>query len=99
MKMMLGLGLASIAVLGASAQAQEKPKAAAPANAPRAARIAPASVRTPPTQEELVKRRDEKMAEAWVRNAAWFTDYDEARKTAAEQSKQILAYFTRSYSP
>ncbi len=50
-------------------------------------------------QENLLRLRNEKLAEAWVGGGHWLTDYDLARKQAAAQGKVIFAYFTRSYSP
>ncbi|MDP7062982.1 MAG: hypothetical protein QF489_08660 [Planctomycetota bacterium] len=50
-------------------------------------------------QEQMQKNLDDKMAKEFVSNAAWVTDYDEARKIAKEQGKVIFVYFTRSYSP
>lgn len=40
-----------------------------------------------------------KLESPFVKNAAWVTDYDEARKQAKEGNKLIFAYFTRSYAP
>jgi len=48
------------------------------------------------TNEEKL---EQKLAKPFVKNAAWVTDYDEAKKLAKEQDKLIFAYFTRSYSP
>lgn len=47
----------------------------------------------------LVRKRDAKLAEPWLKKAAWFTDFDAARQAARDQRKLIFAYFTRSYSP
>jgi len=96
MKQLLGFGLASVVALGATAQAQENTSGG---KAKRAARIVPASSRQAPSQEDLIGRRDAKLAEPWVKNAAWITDYDEAQRVANETGKKIFAYFTRSYSP
>lgn len=52
-----------------------------------------------PQQQALVARRDAKLAEDWVKAAAWHVDYDEARAEAARSGKLIFAYFTRSYAP
>lgn len=49
--------------------------------------------------EELAKRRDQKLAEPWLKKAAWITDYDKAREQAKKSGKVIFAYFTRSYAP
>lgn len=52
-----------------------------------------------PDQAELKQRFEAKMAEAWIENANWETDYDKARAAAKESGKLIFAYFTRSYAP
>lgn len=49
-------------------------------------------------QEQMQKNFDDKMAKEFVSNAAWVTDYDEAKKMAKEQGKVIFVYFTRSYA-
>ena len=54
--------------------------------------------RTPPSQEELTKRRADLVAEAWFTDGGWTDDYDVARATAKEAGKLIFAYFSRSYS-
>lgn len=51
-----------------------------------------------PTPEELVARRDEKLASPFLAKAAWRTDYDRAREEAKKSGRIIFAYFTRSYS-
>ena len=53
----------------------------------------------PPTQEDLRRRRDEKLAGAWIKNAAWISDPDQAREVAKAKGQKIFAYFTRSYAP
>ena len=50
-------------------------------------------------QETLIERRDGKLAAAFLEQALWHTDYDDAREDAAETGKFIFAYFTRSYEP
>jgi hypothetical protein len=52
-----------------------------------------------PPQEELQKRLDAKLSQAWIQANPWITDYDAARQKAKETGKPIFAYFTRSYSP
>ena len=47
---------------------------------------------------EMVARRDAKLAEAWVDQAPWVTDYDKARSLSKQTGKPIFAYFTRSYA-
>ena len=54
--------------------------------------------RTPSSQDELKKRRADKVAESWFTEAGWIDDYDAARAKAKEADKLIFAYFTRSYS-
>ncbi len=44
------------------------------------------------------EKRDAKLAEDWLQNADWLTDYDQAREVSAETGKPIFAYFTRSYA-
>ena len=51
------------------------------------------------SQEELVKRRDAKLAEPWLQKAKWTLDYDEALAESAKSGKLVFAYFTRSYAP
>ncbi len=49
--------------------------------------------------QSLEERLEKKMAKPFIKNAAWVTDHDAARKLAGEQGKLLFAYFTRSYSP
>jgi hypothetical protein len=48
--------------------------------------------------QSMEQRRDAKLAEAWLKNAEWITDYDVALAKAKETGKPIFGYFTRSYS-
>jgi hypothetical protein len=50
-------------------------------------------------QDDLIEKKKAKLAEAWVMNADWILDYDEAKAEAAKTKKPIFAYFTRSYAP
>lgn len=50
-------------------------------------------------QEALIRKRDQKLQSAFLKKAAWRTDYDKAREEARKSGKLIFAYFTRSYSP
>jgi hypothetical protein len=50
-------------------------------------------------QADLVAMRDKKLASPFLKNAAWQTDYDQARAAAKTSNKMIFAYFTRSFSP
>ena len=47
---------------------------------------------------DLQGKLDKKLAESWIKDPAWITDYDEALKQAKETGKPIFGYFTRSYS-
>jgi hypothetical protein len=40
-----------------------------------------------------------KLAQPFVGNAAWVTDYEEALRRAKKENKLVFAYFTRSYYP
>ena len=51
------------------------------------------------SQEDLVAKREAKLAADWIKLADWVLDYDEARAKAKDSGKPIFAYFTRSYSP
>lgn len=51
------------------------------------------------SQEELVSRREAKLAEAFIKNADWVTDYDQALGMAKQSGKPIFAYFSRSFAP
>jgi hypothetical protein len=52
-----------------------------------------------PSQEELVAKRDKKLAEEWVKKQPWITDFAKAKAEAAKSGKVIFTYFSRSYSP
>ena len=52
-----------------------------------------------PASEELIERRDKKLAGEWIGLAPWQTDFDAARAEARRSGKLILAYFSRSYAP
>ena len=51
-----------------------------------------------PTQEQLKKQRDEKLALPVFKKAGWIFDYDQARAEAKKTGKPIFAYFSRSYA-
>jgi len=51
------------------------------------------------SQEDLIVRREEKLASGWIKLADWVLDYDEAMAKSKQSGKPIFAYFTRSYSP
>lgn len=48
-----------------------------------------------PNQAKLEK----KLALPFISKGGWHTDFESAKKAAAEQGKPIFAYFTRSYAP
>lgn len=61
--------------------------------------LAPRAVaQQPSSEEELIKKREAKLQEDWIKANPWTTDYDEARAQAKETGKMIFAYFTRSYA-
>jgi hypothetical protein len=51
------------------------------------------------SQETLKQQLAEKLAEPWVANGGWITDYEKALEQANKSGKVIAAYFTRSYAP
>lgn len=57
--------------------------------------VAPAQVKS---QEQLVAMREEKLSKTVFGRAEWTADFAAAKNQAAETSKPILAYFTRSYA-
>lgn len=50
-------------------------------------------------QESLIQKRDAKLAEDWVGNASWTTNFEAALAEAKSSGKLVFAYFTRSYAP
>ena len=52
-----------------------------------------------PAQADLIEKRDNKLASAFLKNGDWITDYDKALAASTESGKPIFGYFTRSYSP
>ncbi len=48
---------------------------------------------------DLEKKRDEKLAQPFLKKADWVMDYEEVLARSRKQGKLIFAYFTRSYSP
>ena len=52
----------------------------------------------PPSQEQLVKLRTEKLAKEVFKKADWVMDYDKARAEAKKSGKLLFTYFTRSYA-
>ncbi len=55
--------------------------------------------RASPSQESLIAKKEQKLAEAWIKNANWILDYDKAREIAKKEKKLIFTYFARSYAP
>ncbi len=51
-----------------------------------------------PAQEDMIAKRDDKLASDFLKNGDWTTDYDRARELAKESGKPIFGYFTRSYA-
>ena len=49
--------------------------------------------------QSLEEKRDKKLASAFLKKAAWTTDYDKALEESKKTGKPIFGYFTRSYSP
>jgi hypothetical protein len=49
--------------------------------------------------QQLVAKRDKKLAASFLRCSGWTTNYDDARLAAKSSGKLILGYFTRSYAP
>ena len=101
-------GLALVSLLPAQIQIQQKAEKRAEKKAQeklqkrpvgRAARILPMQRRKPPTQEQLVERKKEKLAGAWLKKAPWILDFDAAKAESKKSGKPIFAYFTRSYAP
>ena len=98
----LGASLLGAAVLLGPALAQEEkpqPKKPMKIRAMGAVRLTAAGRQRPKSQEELKQLFEDKMAESWVENAAWITDYGEAQADARTSGRKIFAYFTRSYAP
>jgi hypothetical protein len=60
--------------------------------------LAPAATaQKAPSQEQLIKLRDEKLALPVFQKAPWSFDYDKVRAEAKKSGKLIFAYFSRSY--
>jgi ABC-type sugar transport system substrate-binding protein len=51
-----------------------------------------------PSQDDLARKRDEKMASPFLKKAPWITDLAKAREASRASGKVIFAYFTRSYA-
>ncbi|MHC5063230.1 MAG: hypothetical protein ACYTG5_04580 [Planctomycetota bacterium] len=59
----------------------------------------PLSAQSRLSQEELIEKRDAKMASEFIQHASWILDYDAAKAQAKNNGKPIFAYFTRSFAP
>lgn len=53
---------------------------------------------TPALGQDNQAKLDKKLAEGWLKDPVWITDYDEALAKAKETGKPIFGYFTRSYA-
>lgn len=51
-----------------------------------------------PSQEDMIARRDKKLASEFFQKADWLTDFDAAKTYAKEEDRLIFAYMTRSYA-
>ena len=49
--------------------------------------------------DPMQAKLDKKLASPFIEKGGWYTDFDKAKKAAADAGKPIFAYFTRSYSP
>ena len=82
-------------VAAASAQEPAKPKVKVVPGARVGAAPAP---QNQPSQEDLKKQREEKLAKEVFKKAPWSFDYDKVRAEAKAGNKLIFTYFTRSYA-
>ncbi len=51
-----------------------------------------------PSQDELKKRKSDKLAADFLKKAGWVADFAAAKEEAKKSGKLVFAYFTRSYS-
>jgi len=96
---LLAAALATAPVLAQDPETGKPTKTAKPIKTIKAMKLTAPNAGPPPSQAELVARRDAKLAKKLFKNADWMLDFDAAKKRAAEQDKLILVYFTRSYAP
>jgi len=61
--------------------------------------VAAAAAQDSQDPRALQANLDQKLAKPFFKNAAWITDFGEAKRKAKELQKPIFAYFTRSYAP
>jgi hypothetical protein len=52
-----------------------------------------------PSQDELKKKKEEVLKDAFLKKAPWTLDYDKALAEAKKTGKPVFAYFSRSYAP
>lgn len=52
----------------------------------------------PASADSYEEKRTHRLGEAWLKKAAWETDYDKARQAAKKSGALILAYFTVTYA-
>lgn len=52
-----------------------------------------------PSQDELKKKKEEVLKDAFLKKAPWILDYDKALAEAKKTGKPVFAYFSRSYAP
>ncbi|MCC6737526.1 MAG: hypothetical protein IT452_00655 [Planctomycetia bacterium] len=52
-----------------------------------------------PSQDELKKKKEEVLKDAFLKKAPWNLDYDKALAEAKKTGKPVFAYFSRSYAP
>lgn len=88
------LFLGALLLVAAGATAQE----AQPARALPLRPATAAGQQQEASQDDLIKKRDEKLQLAFLKKANWITDYDKAREEAKKGGKPIFAYFSRSYA-
>ena len=49
-------------------------------------------------QQDLIDKKEKKLASEFLKKAPWTTDFDAARAAAKKSGEVIFAYFTRSYA-
>lgn len=58
-----------------------------------------AAAQQAPDAEKMKANYEEKIKKDFVKKIEWVQSLDTAKKKAAQDSKLIFAYFSRSYSP
>jgi len=51
-----------------------------------------------PAQDDMIAKRDKKLASEFFKKADWLTDFDSAKAEAREEDRLIFAYMTRSFA-